>query len=55
MVGAEQPHSRIVYPQLPEPLTEGDLLRWFALTSEERQWAPTVSRWGTFDIKSMPN
>ena len=47
MVGAEQPHSRIVYPKLPEPLTEGDLLRWFTLTSEERQWAPTVSRWGT--------
>jgi hypothetical protein len=35
MVGAEQPHSRIVYPKLPEPLTEGDLLRWFALTLEE--------------------
>jgi hypothetical protein len=36
VVGAEQPHPRIVYPQLPESLTEGDLLRWFALTSEKR-------------------
>jgi Domain of unknown function (DUF4158) len=47
MLDEEQPHSRIVYPKLPEPLTEGDLLRWFTVTSEEKQWATTVSRWGT--------
>jgi hypothetical protein len=47
MAESEQPHSRIIYPRLPEALTAEDLQRWFTLTSEERQWAATVARWGT--------
>ena len=45
MLVEEQPHSRVVYLKVPKPLTEGELLHWFTLASDERQWAPTISRW----------
>jgi TnpA family transposase len=44
---AHSPHgSRIVYPSLPETLTEDDLARLFAVTSEEWAWARGVARRG---------
>ena len=45
-----QRDSRIVYPKLPECLTEGDLTRLFTLTGEERHWALTVTRRGQSTI-----
>jgi hypothetical protein len=38
--------SRIVYPRMPEPLTEGDLARVFTVTPQEDHWARTVARKG---------
>jgi hypothetical protein len=38
--------SRIVYPRLPDPLTEGDLARLFTVSAQEDYWARTVARKG---------
>jgi uncharacterized protein YciI len=38
--------SRIVYPGLPDPLTEGDLARLFTVSAQEDHWARTVARKG---------
>ena len=38
--------SRIVYPRMPEPLTEGDLARLFTVSPQEDHWARTVARRG---------
>ena len=45
-----QRDSRIVYPKLPEILTEGDLERLFTFSLEEHHWALTVSRRGPSTI-----
>jgi hypothetical protein len=34
--------SRIVYPQMPEPLTESDLSGLFAVSGQEDHWARTL-------------
>jgi TnpA family transposase len=49
-VDEAQRDSRIVYPKLPELLTEDDLTRLFTLTGEERHWALTVTRRGPSTI-----
>jgi Domain of unknown function (DUF4158) len=36
--------ARLMYPDLPEPLTPADLHRLFTPNYAERQWAPTVAR-----------
>jgi hypothetical protein len=36
--------ARVIYPELPDLLTPGDLQRLFSPSFEERQWAPTVAR-----------
>jgi hypothetical protein len=36
--------ASVIYPELPDPLTPGDLQQLFSLSFEERQWAPTVVR-----------
>lgn len=36
--------SRVIYPELPDPLTPGDLQQLFCPSSDERRWAPTVAR-----------
>jgi len=38
--------SRIVYPQMPEPLTERDLACVFTVSPQEDHWARTVARKG---------
>ena len=38
--------SRIVYPRMPEPLTESDLAGLFTVSPEEDHWARTVARKG---------
>ena len=38
--------SRIAYPRLPDPLTEGDLARLFTVSAQEDHWARTVARKG---------
>ena len=36
--------ARVIYPELPDPLTPGDLQQLFSPSFDERQWAPTVAR-----------
>jgi hypothetical protein len=36
--------ARLMYPDLPEPLTPADLHRLFTPNYAERQWAPTIAR-----------
>jgi hypothetical protein len=36
--------SRVIYPELPDPLTPGDLQQLFSPSFEERKWAPSVAR-----------
>jgi hypothetical protein len=36
--------SRVIYPELPDPLTSGDLQQLFSPSFYERRWAPTVAR-----------
>ena len=36
--------ARVIYPDLPVPLTPGDLQQLFSPSFDERQWAPTVTR-----------
>lgn len=36
--------ARVIYPELPDPLTPGDLQQLFNPSFDERQWAPTVAR-----------
>ena len=36
--------ARLIYPELPDPLTQGDLQQLFSSSFDERKWAPTVTR-----------
>jgi len=36
--------AHVIYPELPDPLTPGDLQQLFSPGFDERQWAPTVAR-----------
>jgi len=36
--------ARLMYPELPEPLTDADLHRLFTPSYQERKWAPTIAR-----------
>ncbi len=36
--------ARVIYPELPDPLTPEDLHRLFRPSLDERNWAPTVAR-----------
>ena len=36
--------ARVIYPELPDPLTPGDLQQLFSPSFDERQWAQTVAR-----------
>jgi hypothetical protein len=36
--------ARVIYPELPDPLTPGALQQLFSPSFDERQWAPTVAR-----------
>lgn len=38
--------SRLVYPELPVPLTDSDLARLFTPTLDERDWATAIARSG---------
>jgi hypothetical protein len=42
--GASQGAARLLYPDLPDPLTPADLRRLFRPTYAECQWAPSVAR-----------
>ena len=42
--------ARVIYPELPDPLTQGDLQRLFSPSFDERQWAPTVVRTGASQV-----
>jgi Domain of unknown function (DUF4158) len=42
--GAAQRTARVIYPELPDPLTPDDLHRLFSSSYDEREWAPTVAR-----------
>ncbi len=42
--GAAQGTARVIYPELPDPLTSKDLHRLFSPSFDERKWAPTVAR-----------
>jgi TnpA family transposase len=42
--GAAQRAARVIYPELPDPLTPDDLHRLFSPSYDERKWAPTVAR-----------
>ena len=35
---------RVIYPELPDPLTPGDLQQLFSPSFDERKWSPTVTR-----------
>ena len=36
--------ANVIYPELPDPLTSGDLQELFNPSFDERQWAPSVAR-----------
>lgn len=36
--------ARVIYPELPNPLTQGDLYQLFNPSFDERKWAPTIAR-----------
>ncbi|HAL39496.1 MAG TPA: hypothetical protein DCP03_15830 [Polaromonas sp.] len=36
--------ARVIYPGLPDPLTQGDLQQLFNPSFDERKWAPSVAR-----------
>jgi hypothetical protein len=36
--------SRVIYPELPDPLTPGGLQQLFSPSFDERKWAPSVAR-----------
>src|SRR5665647_3597422 len=36
--------ARVIYPELPDPLTPSDLQQLFSPSFDERKWAPTVTR-----------
>ena len=36
--------ASVIYPELPDPLTPGDLQQLFNSSFEERKWAPNVAR-----------
>ena len=36
--------ASVIYPELPDPLTPGDLQELFNPSFDERKWAPTVAR-----------
>ncbi len=36
--------ARVIYPELPDPLTPGDLQQLFSPSFDERKWAQTVTR-----------
>ena len=36
--------ARVIYPELPDPLTSEDLHRLFCPSLDERKWVPTVAR-----------
>jgi TnpA family transposase len=36
--------ARVIYPELPDPLTPGDVQRLFSPSYSERGWAPTIAR-----------
>ena len=36
--------ARVIYPELPDPLTPSDLQQLFSPNFDERKWAPTVTR-----------
>ena len=36
--------ARVIYPGLPDPLTQGDLRQLFNPSFDERKWAPSVAR-----------
>jgi hypothetical protein len=42
--------ARVIYPELPDPLTPGDLQQLFSPSFDERQWAPTVARTGETQV-----
>jgi TnpA family transposase len=42
--------ARVIYPDLPDPLTPGDLQQLFSPSFDERQWAPTVVRTGASQV-----
>jgi hypothetical protein len=35
--------ARVIYPELPDPLTPGDLQQLFSPSFDERQWALTTA------------
>jgi len=36
--------ASVIYPELPDPLTPGDLQELFNPSFDERKWAPSVAR-----------
>jgi TnpA family transposase len=42
--------ASVIYPELPDPLTPGDLQQLFSPSFDERQWAPTVVRAATSQV-----
>jgi hypothetical protein len=42
--GAAQRTARVIYPEMPDPLTPDDLHRLFSPSYDEREWAPSVAR-----------
>ena len=38
--------ARLLYPELPDPVTREDLQRLFRPSYDECRWAPTVARTG---------
>jgi hypothetical protein len=42
--------ARVLYPELPDPLTPGDMQRLFSPSYSERGWAPTIARRPEFQL-----
>jgi hypothetical protein len=42
--------SRLIHPELPDPLTFADLKRFFSPSHAEREWAPTIARSPTSQV-----
>jgi hypothetical protein len=42
--------GRLIYPEVPDPLTSADLKRFFSPSYAERKWAPTIARWPTSQV-----
>ena len=45
--------ARVIYPELLDPLTPGDLQQLFNPSFDERKWAPSVARTVSWTLEQL--